>query len=228
MSSISQRKTNGFGFHSMWGFSPCCDLLEDCHYSSSTTIKEEDDDVTNILLLQPCDPRHILPLLLRSQSEQQRKVHVYIYEEQVEVLARSIFLLYIFLDTNIPIRHCAALFLETFGNSLLSSKAQTYITNISRCLQIWTMEHDVKEEKSGNHDHPLYDMIDWTHLKQKERDAIDGTFNFWQNRSTKNSMKHESFDVKELRDYRLRGYYGQRYDWYVTTNLSMTLNLFCL
>ena len=95
------------------------------------------------------------------------------------------------------------------------------------------MEHDdvkEKEEKSGgNHDHhPLCDMIDWTHLKQKERDAIDGTFYFWQNRSTKNSTKHESFDVKELRDYRLRGYYGQRYDWYVTTNLSMTLNLFCL
>ena len=155
MSSISQRKTNGFGFHSMWGFSPCCDLLEDCHHSSTT---KEEDDVTNILLLQPCDPRHILPLLLRSQSEQ-RKIDVYIYEEQVEVLARTIFLLYIFLDTNIPIRHRAALFLETFGDSLLSTKARTYMTNISRCLQIWPMEHDVKEEKSGNHDHPLYDMV---------------------------------------------------------------------
>lgn len=209
MSSRLRTQTNGFGFHSMWGFSPCYDLLDDCHLC---TTKEE--DVTNVLLLQPCDPRHILPLLLRSQS-QLRKVHVYIYEEQVEVLARHILLLYTFLDTDIPIRQRAALFLEIFGNSLLSTKALAYMTNISQCLQKWIMEHDIKEEKSGNHDHPLYDMIDWTHLKQKERDAMDETFYFWQNNTTKNATKHAPFHIKELRDYRLRGYYGQRYDWYV-------------
>jgi len=42
-------------------------------------------------------------------------------------------------------------------------------------------------------------------LKQKERDEMELVFKSWK--------VDEPFNVVELRDHRLRGYYGDRYDW---------------
>ena len=155
----------------------------------------------NILLVQPSDPRHVIHTLGRLHRKPNYmtscKVNVYILEDQAEVLARHILLLYIFLD-NLPIRHRAALFLEVFGNSLLQEKTEEYIADAATMLRELINDSD---RYSGH----LKQLIDFNQMKQRERDDIDNVFKSW--------TTDTEFDALTLRDHRLRGHYADRYDW---------------
>jgi len=118
-------------------------------------------------------------------------------------------LLHIYLD-DIPIRHRAALFLEMY-NSLISKRSEDYAALAGKELCELVYDGD-------NYKGYLKHIVDLGRLKQKERDNLDGVFRSW-NTSTStstgssNGEEDECDDVEVLRDYRLRGYYGERYDW---------------
>jgi len=187
---------NGIGFHSMWGFSPSKDLLNLCENSNSTT----DEHPISILLLQPCDPRHIIHTIAHRHrsfetSENPRPIHFYVFERQPEVIARLILLLHIFLD-ELPIRQRASLFLEVYGNSLLQERTEVYVEKAGKLLQQLVIGNE--------YDGHLGKMVDFSFLKQKEVDALYEVFGFWK--------REKEFDAVTLRDQRLRAYYGDRFD----------------
>ena len=71
----------GLGSIQWWGFSPATDLVQ---------YGQKKDQELNILLVGPGDIRH----LLRTISENpESKINFYIYEEQIESVARHLLLL---------------------------------------------------------------------------------------------------------------------------------------
>ena len=59
----------------------------------------------------------------------------------------------------------------------------------------------------------LEQMLDLTWLKQKERDSLHSIFSSWTRMSGETSSSEDEYSVKTLRDYRMRGFYGERFDW---------------
>jgi dynein assembly factor 3 len=177
----------------MWGFSPSLDLLHESGYTSSTV----DDSPINILLMNACDVRHILKTLShrrRHSSLSTRPIHFYLLDNPVEVLARHMLLLHVITDWEIPIRQRAILFLEIFGNSLVTDRTARYIESAGADLV-----RLVCDQPSA-----LSDIVNLSHLKFRDRDAMESAFKSWKTA--------EAFDVVGLRDTRLRHYYGDRYD----------------
>ena len=133
---------NAIGLHNMWGFSPAKNLLKSDHVPSSLKQKQchysFDEKPINILLLNPCDIRHIIKTMSEiediNENVKVRPVHFYLVENCAEVLARDLLLLQIFLDFKVPIRQRATLFLEIFGNVLVQEKTEAYIENTGRTL----------------------------------------------------------------------------------------------
>lgn len=214
----------GLGIHSMWGFSPSMNLLsfESLHQFCSADDKGpnildrneegENENVINILLVQPSDPRHIIHTLSQKirKGSSVRPINFFILEQETEVLARHLLLLHVFFD-KIPIRHRAALFLEIYGNALIQQKTETYIAIVGSLLRELMY-------KGNRYDGVLTNMINFDHLKQRDRDEIDHVFKSW--------TPENQFDVISLRDHRLRGYYGDRYDWYVIIHRLLSISLF--
>ena len=129
-------------------------------------------------------------------------INFYILESETEVLARHILLLHIFFDSDIPIRQRAALYLEIFGNALVQKRTERYIADAGSLLRGL-----IYDDKMYSSDRSLKRITNFDHLKQKEKDEISDVFKSWK-------MENQ-YDVQSYRDYRLRGYYGDLYDWYV-------------
>lgn len=186
---------SGLGFHNMWGFSPSIDLLDE----EEGIICSDESKTTNILLVEPSDPRHIIHTLARynRKTHNKEKINIYILEAQPEILARHVFLLHVFFD-NLQIRQRAALFLEVFGNSLLQEKTEKYVSDAALKLRELINKDD--KYKSS-----LKFLLDFDQMKQRDRDEIDSVFKSW--------TQNTGYDVVSLRDHRLRGCYGDRYDW---------------
>ena len=111
-----------------------------------------------------------------------------------EVMARQFLLMHVLMDWEIPIRQRSILFLEIFGNALVTGRTARYIDSVARGL--------VELITDGYH--PLSDVFDLTNLKFRDRDYIENTFKSW--------FADVPYDVESLRDQRLRHYYGDRYD----------------
>ena len=187
----------GIGVHSHWGYGPSQNLMDFC----SGSLPESNNDEINILLVQPCDPRHIIHTISQQCYErskgQCRPIRFYIIEPQIEILARTVLLLNIFLSRKIPIRHRAALFLEVYGNTLIQEKTESIVNEMGKALinMVYGEESNVT----------LGNILDLSALKQRDRDALVDTFKSW--------GTDVMFDITNLRDHRLRGYYQDRYDW---------------
>ena len=194
----------GLGIHSLWGLSPSFNLLSRLPSTHSENASSE----LNILLSKPSDVRHIIHTMGRRKlSDCSGKINIFLLESESEVLARHLLQLYLFLDTNIPIRHRASLYLELY-NSLLSKRGQDYVVHSGKELG------DVMHS-DGDSSSYLEKVIDLTWLKQKERDSLHQIFSCsWVKSGDENSsLTGQDYSVKTLREYRMRGYYGDRYDW---------------
>jgi len=178
----------------MWGFSPAENLLA-LRMDEQTPVVDS-ADALNILLIRPCDPRHIVKTIAERRRTSDRPMNIYILETPIEVLARHLLLLHVFVDYSVPIRQRAVLFLEIFGNALVQEKTSSFIDDAGRNL----VELVCGEKYEGF----MRDIVDLSHLKQRERGNLEMVFKSWNA-----SM---NFDVKTLRDYRLRHFYGDRYD----------------
>ena len=61
----------------------------------------------NVLLVRPCDVRHVLKTVAQRRRLRRRPLHIYLYETPNEVLARDLLLLQLVHDWELPIRHRA-------------------------------------------------------------------------------------------------------------------------
>jgi len=199
------------GVHSMWGFSPSMNLLS---YDEVTS--KETDKPVEIFLLAPGDPRHILQTIanfVRENYEREgalcnRQLHFYVLENEIEVIARHLMLLKICFDDKLPIRQRATLFLEVFGNTLIQERSREFINESALLLNDFICE-DSDDKCSAIS--ILDEIMDLSFLKFKEKDTLQSIFKSWVNTETKGD-KDTEFDINVLRDYRLRNYYGERYN----------------
>lgn len=200
------------GVVNMWGFSPAYDVcsgfsewsqdesLTDALVSLKTDDSEKvSTEPINVLLAGPGDVRHILATIARRcrwiPAMKHRPVHIYLFEKAIETLSRDLLLLQVALDTNIALRQRSNLFLELFGNAFVQEKTSAYIENQAKLLI------DFVYNDRG----PLASLVDLSHLKMRIHDDLIDSFRSW--------FQRVKFDVKSLRDHRLRHYYETRYDY---------------
>lgn len=179
---------SGLGNIQWWGFSPSLDLTE---YSRSKNKSE-----VNILLVGASDIRHILHTLSKTSAE---KVNFWIYEDQIEVLARQILLLLVMTepDSAYGLNSKTSLYLDLFGNSLLRPASGKYLKQKSRVLS--EMITDLKYAKRRA------PFLNLERLKFKDRDRLDDQFVYWR-------QDTDTLNIREQWDIRLRQYLGARYD----------------
>ena len=208
---MSESILRALGPHGLWGFSPSFDILEallnttqnnpslpippplSSNPSSSASSSSEP---LNLLLIHPGDLRHILYTISRKKrysSLINRPIHFYFLDPSIEILARNLLLLEVFLDFEIPIRQRANIFLEIFGNVKVQERTARYIEQLGQKLISLAVNSIT-----------TLDLISLQHLKYKDRDNLETVF--------KSYSRRYSCDITTLREHRLRGYYAERYD----------------
>ena len=179
------------GHHGEWGLSATFDMVD--AIENSCALDESCDEPLNILLVNPGDIRHIIYTLSRKRRHHRRPVHFYLLESPCEVLARDILLLEVFLDFEVPIRQRANIFLEIYGNALVQERTARYIDQMGQKLRALC---------TGGAS--SLDLLDLSHMRYRERDALEDTFKSYSRRCPCN--------MSSLREHRMRGYYEERYD----------------
>jgi len=215
MSTSGDRLKQGFGEHSMWGLSPSYNVLSRVHDNDSNR------NEINILLVKPGDVRHVIHALAQrhrhrcggnhgaEEPKNQQAINVFVLESEIEVLARHLIQLHVFLGDG-PIRHRSALYLELY-NSLISKRTQDFVATASKQLGDLVYGDGGNDgADDGYNKGCLNDIVDLSWLKQKERDGLHSAFDSWER---PRADEEGEYDVGLLRECRLRGYYAERYDW---------------
>eukprot|EP00903_Cladosiphon_okamuranus_P019165 g17627.t2 len=182
-SNMSQER-EGIGPHAMWGYTPAQDLLREA------PVKGE----ANILICQPGDIGHVLRTIGTRRRHPQHMINLYVWESQIEVLARHLLLLKVAQDWELPIRQRANTFLEIFGNCSVQDRTARYIARLGRELidMLFSTES-------------MDDIVDLSLLKCRERDQLEEVFRSW--------SCEVPCNMTTLRDARLRRFFGERYDY---------------
>lgn len=87
------------------------------------------------------------------------------------------------------------MFLDVFGNTVIEEKTLSYTQSQAKNLVNWL---------SDECEHRLGSLIDLSLLTGKQRDSLFDVLDSW--------SSGKVFDIAELRDERLRSFYGCRYD----------------
>ncbi len=196
------RGMEGLGVHRMWGASPAVDLVKALREGREMQgVVQPGEDRTekevNMLVVGAGDVRHALKTvaaLRRNGGSDETIYNIYLYDAPMECLARHLLLLSIAFDWSLPVRKRAHLFLEVYGNALVQERTSEYIARQSKQLVQF-----VCDDKG-----PLKRLVDVSNLKFREADALETIFKSWDT--------NIPFDMKTLRDQRMRSLHGQRYD----------------
>ena len=193
------------GAHFFWGYSSALDLLP----SSRCGVVEVGDDGGDVgkevWTLQACagDCRHVLRTLSSlfedGSCHEGTVVGFTIYEKEVELLARQMLLLLVILDTEVDLKERVELFLEVHGNLELTEKAEAAVDAYARRLEDWITS--LKPSDSA----ALLRYFDVSDLKYQEKDELLRVFKSWR--------KTKQVNAQALWDYRVRKFYGERYDF---------------
>ena len=219
---------DGLGNINWWGFSPSLDLQKLYYENSKLSSKkktDENDEVLNILIVGAGDQRHILETIAaRKKYPQKRQIRFYVYEKMLELYARDFLLLSLAIEhpSKRGIQEKTELFLEIFGNLLIrdytSQLVQSKANEFIKCIT--DFDYMAKINLS---------ILDFSLLKYKERDFLEGIFKFWR---LKTSKDQEHFPASKCWEIRLRNYYGTRfdvranaYDWDFAMKLSERNNV---
>lgn len=210
------RVTASIGHHGLWGNSAAFDLVEVLH--SQVPLPKH----INVLLLEPGDIRHLLMILSRRRRQRcddgsLPHINIYVLEQPMEVLARSLLLLSVLLDFEVPIRVRANTFLELFGNNLIQLRTSRYMGELSQRVyetianSASLMESNDLSNVPIDFQNPIDTILNLSHLKMKQVDHLASIF--------RDNYKFPGPEpdpatcrMSVLRDHRLRGYYGERYD----------------
>jgi dynein assembly factor 3, axonemal len=193
---------NSIGFTNFWGVTPAYDILNK-EYQNLLN-----DEEINIILTNTNDIRHILKTVSNTfekiskensinNKEKLPQINFYFYETFKENLCRSILFFHLIHDRSISIRDRVEIFMEIYGNTLLSSRTADYLNNVYKNL-INFVSGDKKYKG------PLRNLIDLSQLTYKERDELVEIFSSY-------DLKIK-YDIEKYRDDRLRYMYKERYD----------------
>lgn len=205
---MANRINVSIGHVGFWGYSSSFDVLEallnanNCPDSFTYGSQHQPLEPINILLIHPGDIRHIMTTISkrqrhhgsRSRLQPLRPIHFYLLESPIQVLSRELLLLETLNDFEVPIRQRAAIFLEIFGNCKVQDRTCRYIEQLGHELRTFVTNGTGR----------LEGLVDLSLLRYREKDELEAAFKAY-SRST-------AFDMDTLRDYRLRGYYEDRYD----------------
>ncbi|RNA42661.1 dynein assembly factor axonemal [Brachionus plicatilis] len=188
---------DGFGNINWWGFSPSIDILK----LYDQNIKNNEDTV-NILLMN-CGDQRIIIDSLKSKKNLGKKIRFFVYEKMLELYARDLLLLSIIFEHSqrSGVGEKAENFLEIYGNLLIRESTANLIRLKSSEFIKFITDLDYLAKSSLN-------MFNFSLLKYKERDFLEGIFKFWR---IKEANK-EYFPAEKCWDVRLRNYFANRYD----------------
>lgn len=177
---------DGAGSITFWGYSPSLSLT---NYIDSSSQQSP----LRLLLIGSGDIRHIFHTLASTN----RPLHIYILEPQLEIYARHLlFLQLIFTPNNqLGLQEKCEHYLELFGNLHINTHTEQYLKETATQLiqQITTI--------SGEFQLASHVTVDSSLLKYKERDFLEGIFQFWRAPSTKQHFPAELAWNGRVRQY---------------------------
>ncbi|XP_015249754.1 PREDICTED: dynein assembly factor 3, axonemal-like isoform X2 [Cyprinodon variegatus] len=187
------RVSEGAGCITWWGFSPARNLL--------SFGPEKSEGEINVLLVGSGDPRHILKTIADSSAKQ--KLHIWVMEQSMEVVARQLLLLYITLipKETMGINEKTEVFLELFGNAEIRSQTEETLRQAASQL-ILSVTETVEDA--------MHACLNTTFLKFKERDELARIFKLWIQQIS--SSGSSPVVMSKAWDYRVRQHLGTRYD----------------
>lgn len=179
---------DGAGSITFWGYSPSICLTKYIDSSSQELPLQ-------LLLIGSGDIRHILHTLPSTT----RPIHIHILESQLEIYARHLLFLQLILAPNdqLGLQEKCEHYLELFGNLHINTHTEQYLKEAATQLiqQITTI--------SGEFQLAPHVTVDSSLLKYKERDFLEGIFQFWRAPPTK-----QPFPAELAWDGRVRQYLG--------------------
>ena len=184
---------DGAGSILFWGYSPSLDLHS---YLSTTTNDDDDSTPIKLLLIGSGDIRHVL----HTCSQTTRPLQIYLLESQLESYARHLLFLQLIFRPNeqLGLQEKCEHYLELFGNSHINSHTEDYLKRSSTELIRLITNLDSKIELTSDV------TIDCSLLKYKEKDFLEGIFQFWRS--------SQPFPVQLAWEGRVRQYLGPRFD----------------
>lgn len=191
-----------------WGFSEALDLVAE--YNRHVLPAATAGDTLNILLFGAGDPRHLLAALAAfqiasntpsSMASPPRRLHIYLLDGCLEIVARHVLLLGLALEppAELSLRARTHIFLDLYGNALLRPASHQYLCSKGRLLAACISDLD---GRAALH----MPAVDFAGLRYRERDALLGIFTFWQNR------RANRFAMADYWAQRVRTDLGERYD----------------
>lgn len=194
-----------------WGFSEALDLVAEYnrHVLGAAPNRDDADPPAelNILLFGAADPRHILCTLAALQiaangaAPPPPRIRIYMLDGCLEIVARQVLLLGLAFEPpgELSLRARTHIFLDLYGNALLRPASHQYLCSKGRVLAGCITDLDGRAAR-------LMPAIDFGGLRYRERDALLGIFQFWQNSAA------NRFEAAEYWAQRLRADLGARYD----------------
>ena len=190
---------DGLGNINWWGFSPSIDFQ-----TIINDLNNENKNELNILIAGAGDPRHILKTLSKKiKSDNKKIIRFYIYDCRLELYARAFLLLSLALESpnKRGIQEKTELFMEIFGNLNVRDQTAQFIKTIGNdFIKYITDFNKLNEANLG--------YFDFTLLKFKERDFLEGIFKYWR----LDCMNPTVFPTTTCWDLRLRTLLKARYD----------------
>jgi len=179
---------DGAGSITFWGHSPSLCLTK---YID----KQSEETPLRLLLIGSGDIRHILHTLALTTSP----IHIYILESQLEIYARHLlFLQLIFTSINqIGLQEKCEHYLELFANLHINTHTEQYLKEAATQLIQYITTINGEFQLASNV------TIDTSLLKYKEKDFLEGIFQFWRAPATK-----QPFPAELAWDGRVRQYLG--------------------
>ncbi|CAD7949753.1 unnamed protein product [Amoebophrya sp. A120] len=152
----------------------------------------------NVLISGGADLRFVMKTVAKWHrlGVKDKKLRFFLHDNQVEVTARHLLFLQILSNTELTPRDRAELFLTLYGNALVRDRDSKYLSEqVKRLLAV--ASETAKDDF-------LADVFDFSCLRFKERDELENVIRGWK--------ADVPFDVEQLRDDRMRGYYRARYE----------------
>ncbi|XP_018423768.1 PREDICTED: dynein assembly factor 3, axonemal [Nanorana parkeri] len=160
------------------------------------------DDIPELsILLVGCgDGRHLLKTVCQARRWPHRKLHFFVIESDLELLARQMLFLTLALENSkqMGLQEKCEMFLELFGNSLIRSKTATYLQE--KCRMFINCVTNPEYQQS------VLPQLNISSIKFKERDELEYIFKFWQ------SPEPKLFPIERYWDVKNRHCLGRRYD----------------
>ncbi|KAL0034805.1 hypothetical protein WJX77_007961 [Trebouxia sp. C0004] len=163
-------------------------------------------DAFHLLQIGAYDCRHsaqALASMCKLKTLPNRTLHIWVYEEAPEILARHMLLLSVLLDNTLPVRQRTELFIELHGNACIQATTAQYLEKQGRMLETVTLNScagTVAAPASA-----ITELFDLSLLRFQQRDDVAETFRKYNHKAP--------YDMQKAWDARIRKFYGSRYDY---------------